>query len=321
MVHVTSTLFVAALIAAPSFAAPISSEGTQFTAREFEDDLELAARTLAAGRVLTQTAGRAAAGMAASGLGAWGQNKAKEYLNQASHNTSPQVPEGLREAAKKASRPFSQTAVNAVTHRGHNKRDFEEFEARMLAAAGGRAAAGLAANALGTWGQNKAKGYLSQNSPPRVPAGLSDVAKKASGPFSQAAVNAVTHRGQNKRDLEEFDARTLTAAGGRAVAGTAAKALGAWGQSKANQYLNPPPRVPAGLSAAAKIVSGPHSQAAVDTVTGSRSRNKRDFDGYEFEERYYEDFEDILERNFDGLDEREYDDLEEREFFGLDELD
>lgn len=84
------------------------------------------------------------------------------------------------------------------------KRDLEELEARVLASTAGRAAVGTAVKVASTWGQSRAKEHL--NTSPQVPAGLSEAARQASRPHSQAAVNAaINPLGRSSRSRRDLD--------------------------------------------------------------------------------------------------------------------
>jgi hypothetical protein len=275
------------------------------------------------------TGGRAAKEIAKNVVEGAGQSTFKDTIKKYT-NPPVQVPEGLKEAARKHTSGFSQAAVDHVvkTH-GKKKRSFgfEEYDARSTT--GGRAAKEIAKNVVEGAGQSTFKDTIKKyTSPPvHVPEGLKDAAKKHTSGFSQAAVDHVvkTH-GKKKRsfDFEEYDARSTT--GGRAAKEIAKNVVEGVGQSTfkdtVKKYTSPPVHVPEGLKDAAKKHTSGFSQAAVDHVTG-HGKKKRDLEDFDLYERDFEDVEDVFERDlFDDLVERDFlDDLEEREFYDLNELD
>jgi len=325
MVQFTSKLVLATIVAVPALSAPL-------TERE-----DLKARGQSMSRMAVKGAG--------SAFDAYGQNKAKETLNK--YTSQPlNVPPGLAEAAKKASPPFSPAAVQAFVAfkqagKKNKKRDFEDymyerdFEDNFLEARGqsmSRMAVKGAESAFDAYGQNKAKETLRKytSQPLNVPPGLAEAAKKASGPFNPAAVQAVVAFKQagkknKKRDFEgymyerDFEDDFLTARGqsmSRMAVKGAESAFEAYGQTKAKdtlkKYTSQPVNVPPGLAEAAKKASGPFNPAAVQAVVAfkqaGKKNKKRDFEDYMYERDFDED---VFERDFDELEEREYYDLED----------
>jgi hypothetical protein len=275
MVHVTSAVLVAALVAAPILAAPVVSDESQFYGRDLE---EFEARSTTGGRAAKEVAKNVVEGV--------GQSKMKDTIKKYT-NPPVQVPQGLKDAAKKSTSGFSQAAVDHATGHGKKKRslDFEELYVRSTT--GGRAAKEVAKNVVEGVGQSKLKDTIKKytNPPVQVPQGLKDAAKKSTSGFSQAAVDHATGHGKKKRsfDFDEFYARSTT--GGRAAKEVAKNVVEGVGQSKMKdtikKYTNPPAHVPEGLKEAAKKSTSGFSQAAVDHATG-HGKKKRSLDFDEF---------------------------------------
>ncbi|KAF8995817.1 hypothetical protein BDQ17DRAFT_970171 [Cyathus striatus] len=281
MVHVTSAVLVAALVAAPVLAAPVATDEFQFYGRDLE---EFDARSTTGGRVAKKVAENVVESV--------GQGQFKDTIKKYT-NPPIQVPQGLKDAAKKATGPHSQAAVDHVvkTH-GKKKRsfDFEDFEARSTT--GGRVAKKVAENVVESAGQSTFKDAVKKytNPPVQVPQGLKDAAKKATSGHSQAAVDWVVNtHGKKKRsfDFDDFEARSTT--GGRIAKKVAENVVESVGQGQfkdtVKKYTNPPVQVPQGLKDAAKKATSGHSQAAVDHVVKSHGKKKRSFDFEDVEAR------------------------------------
>ncbi|KAF8987250.1 hypothetical protein BDQ17DRAFT_1335162 [Cyathus striatus] len=276
------------------------------------------------------TGGRIAKKVAENVVESAGQGTFKDAVKKYT-NPPVQVPQGLKDAAKKATSGHSQAAVDhVVKSHGKKKRsfDFEDLEARSTT--GGRVAKKVAENVVESVGQGQFKDTVKKytNPPVQVPQGLKDAAKKATSGHSQAAVDhVVKSHGKKKRsfDFEDVEARSTT--GGRVAKKVAENVVESVGQGQfkdtLKKYTNPPVQVPQGLKDAAKKATSGHSQAAVDHVVKTHGKKKRDLEDFDLYERDFEDFEDVFERDlFDDLEERDYfDELEEREFYDLNELD
>jgi hypothetical protein len=307
--------------------------GKRHGKRDFEGDF-LEARG--------QTLSRVAVKGAENVFEAYGQNKAKETLKKymGPAPVDPALAHGLAEAARKSRGPFNPLAVQAVVGfkqagKRHGKRDFEDDFLEARGQSMSRMAVKGAENVFEAYGQNKAKETLKQytSQPAHVDPGLAAAAKKASGPFNHAAVQAVVGFKQagkrhGKREFEDdvyerdFEDDFLEARGqsmSRMAVKGAENVFEAYGQNKAKetlkQYTSQPAHVDPGLAAAAKKASGPFNHAAVQAVVGFKQAGKR------HGKREFDD--DLYERDFDeDVFERDFYDLEEREYYGdLEELD
>ncbi|KAF9012717.1 hypothetical protein BDQ17DRAFT_1420064 [Cyathus striatus] len=334
MVHVKSAIIVAAFAAAPALAAPLSTDETELYSRDLSEEL-----FVRSGRVPS----RAGTWVIEKALGTaetLGENKIKDTLKGI---VSPpvQIPPGLAEAGRKATGGFSNAAVDAIIKPGGKKRrDLKGLYARS-GRVPSRAGTWVIEKAIGTaetLGENKIKDTLKGivSPPVQIPPGLAEAGRKATGGFSNAAVDAIIKPGGKKRrDLEELYRRTgrgISRAGTWAI-GKAANAAEAITENKitstVKEIVFPPVQIPPGLAEAGRKATGGFSNAAVDAITKPGGKKRRDFEDFEARdfgdfdvyERDYEDFEDVFERDFDDLTERYFDDLEEREFYELNELD
>ncbi|KAF8990187.1 hypothetical protein BDQ17DRAFT_1333622 [Cyathus striatus] len=261
MVHVTSAVLVAAIVAAPAFAAPLSSDSGSVEAR-------------------SGSGGRAAKEVVKNVVEGYGQNTFKDAVKKYT-NPPVQVPDGLKEAARKHTSGFSKDAVNHVT--GHKKRalDFDELYARS--GSGGRAAKEVVKNVVEGYGQNTLKDAVKKytNPPIQVPDGLKEAARKHTSGFSKDAVNHVTGHKKRALDFDEFYSRS--GSGGRAAKEVVKNVVEGYGQNTfkdaIKKYTNPPVQVPDGLKEAARKYTSGFSKDAVNHVTGHKKRSL-DFDEF-----------------------------------------